>query len=328
MRIIHVREVANVASTLVEGLQRLGHEAEVRPMRMRRSDGALEVTGVPSRIIEASRINRYIRRGRFDVVHIHWAYMGWMAIAGRYPYFLHCHGFDLTRNLKWPILGWLSRRAVAQARRVFYSTPDLKPHALRLRSDAAFIPNPIKLEVFRPSEAAHNGRGPRVLMISRFEAKKGPEIAAAVIRQLKSLEPGVQVDAFNWGQLTEALVEPGLVNLIPKVPYSEMPSLLNRYDFVVGQFKLGAIGMSELEAMACGKPVLCFFNYPQVYDEPPPLLSTRDPVQGAEMLVKLIENPQLRKETGDKGRAWVERHHDHIEVARLVEHHYREALGI
>src|SRR3990170_3212987 len=109
MRIIHVREVANVASTLVEGLQRLGHEAEVRPMRMRRSDGALEVTGVPSRIIEASRINRYIRRGRFDVVHIHWAYMGWMAIAGRYPYFLHCHGFDLTRNLKWPILGWLSR---------------------------------------------------------------------------------------------------------------------------------------------------------------------------------------------------------------------------
>jgi len=326
MKILHVREIANVAATLVEGLKRLGHEVTLKPMRMRRSQGALDLTGIPARLLEGGRINSYIRRNQFDVVHLHWAYMGWMGILGKYPYLLHCHGSDLRRNLGWPLLKWLTQRALQNAQRVFYSTPDLKALATRIRPDSVFIPNPINVELFRPTKLP-NSHGARILLISRLEAVKGPETAVAMLRELKRREPAVQVDAFDWGVAKSEFADPGLMNLIPTVPYGDMPSLLCRYDVVVGQFKLGIVSMSELEAMACGKPVLSFFNYPEAYDEPPPIFSTRDAEEGAEMLARLVEDQQLRKEAGEKGRDWVEKHHEYIRVAKLVEGHYREVFG-
>jgi glycosyltransferase involved in cell wall biosynthesis len=325
VKILHVREIANVAATLVEGLRRLGHEAELNPMRTRRSEGALEVTGVPARFVEARRINSYIHRSSFDVIHLHWAYMGWMGILGNYPYFLHCHGSDLRRNLGWPFLNWLTRRALEKAQRVFYSTPDLRRSATQVRKDAVFIPNPIDLNRFRPAEAS-NGKNVRILLMSRFEAVKGPEKALAMIRELRRREPRVQVDAFDWGIARSRFADPALMNLIPTVPYASMPELLSRYDILIGQFKLGIVSMSELEAMACGKPVLCFFNYPEAYDEPPPVFSTRDHREGADIISRLVEDNQLRKEAGEKGRAWVEQHHDFVRVAKLVEGHYQEIL--
>jgi hypothetical protein len=79
--------------------------------------------------------------------------------------------------------------------------------------------------------------------------------------------------------------------------------------------------------MACGKPVVGWYNYPEVYDEPPPLLSTRDVGQGVEILTQLAGDSAMRREAGEKGRAWVEEHHDSTKVARLLERHYREVLA-
>jgi len=136
------------------------------------------------------------------------------------------------------------------------------------------------------------------------------------------------VDAFEWGVARPEPEDAAALNLMKRVPYEEMPELLAGYDAVIGQFKLGILSMSELEAMACGKPVVSFFDYPQVYDEPPPVFSTRDPREGAEMLANLLQDERARREAGEKSRAWVEEHHGHVEIARLVERHYREALEV
>jgi glycosyltransferase involved in cell wall biosynthesis len=208
---------------------------------------------------------------------------------------------------------------------VFYSTPDLKSLAVRVRPDSVFVPNPINTEVFRPQERKR-GESVKVLLMSRFEPVKGPETALAIVRELKRTHPGVEIHAFNWGVSVARFADPELVRLIPTVPYEEMPELLAGYDVVVGQFGLGILSMSELEAMACGRPLVGYFRYPEVYDAPPPMLSTRDVQEGARLLAGLVEDPQAREQLGQEGRAWVERHHNYLTVARLVEGYYLEAL--
>jgi len=327
MKIIHVREISNVAATLVDGLRRLGHDVQFEPMRLHRHEASVASRAVllPNRLREALRINRLIRNGGFQAVHLHWAYMGWMGMLGRYPYFVHCHGSDLRRNLGWPGLGWLTRRSLRSARRVFYSTPDLKSLAVRVRPDSVFVPNPIDTEVFRPPERKRED-SPKVLLMSRFEPVKGPETALAIVRELKRTHPCVEVHAFNWGVSVAQFADPELVRLIPTVPYGKMPQLLAGYDIVVGQFGLGILSMSELEAMACGRPLVGYFRYPEVYDEPPPMLSTRDVQEGARLLAGLVEDVPAREQLGESARAWVEKRHDHLTVARLVEGYYLEAL--
>ena len=38
---------------------------------------------------------RRIRAGNFELVHIHYAYLGNIGSLGGFPYILHCHGTDL-----------------------------------------------------------------------------------------------------------------------------------------------------------------------------------------------------------------------------------------
>ncbi|MFQ5880724.1 MAG: hypothetical protein ACE5IZ_11210, partial [Dehalococcoidia bacterium] len=105
MRVAHVGDVANVASTLAEALKAIGHQAELLPVRAAGARHPLPIKALflPHRLREGAAINHHLRDRRFDVVHIHVAYMGWLGIVGKYPYFLHCHGYDLRRNLHHPL---------------------------------------------------------------------------------------------------------------------------------------------------------------------------------------------------------------------------------
>ena len=325
MRILHVREVANVGSTLVQGLRVRGHEAELMPARAAGGAYPFLVKGLflPHRLGEAIRINRYVHQGNFDVVHIHVAYMGWLGILGGYPYLLHTHGHDIRANLSHPLMGWFTRRALERAVRVFYATPDLAPVAKSVREDAVFIPNPVNTDRFRPLERAANER-PRVLLISRLEPIKGISLAFRVVEEVKRRLPQVEVDTFAWGPLYRKFRACDRVRFIPTVPYSQMADLINRYDMVLGQFSLGILSMSELEAMACGKPVVSYFKYLEAYDAPPPLISGRHPEELADNMTALLEDSSARKELGESGRSWVEDHHDYLKVARMLEEHYMQ----
>jgi glycosyltransferase involved in cell wall biosynthesis len=323
MKIIHVRDVANVGTTLVAGLRRLGHDAELRDLT-NRGGGLplpLKLALFPERLREGLAVNRYARGGSFDVVHLHVAYMGWLGLIGRYNYFLHGHGLDLELNLKRPIVRWFTVRSMLRAERFYYSTPDLAQYATTVRSDSVFLPNPIDVERFRPNPRSES-KFPRLLLLGRFEAKKGPQEAMRIIRALRRREPSVEVDAFNWGPQVRQLADPNLVRLIPTVPYAQMPELIGRYDILLGQFRLGILSMMELEAMACGKPLVTYFKYPEVYDEPPPVFSTADPDDGAAIVSSLLGDATQRREAGERGRAWVESNHHFVAVARKLESDY------
>jgi hypothetical protein len=91
-------------------------------------------------------------------------------------------------------------------------------------------------------------------------------------------------------------------------------------DIVADQFLDPGYGFFSLEAMASGKPVLCRMSpirkelrTPSLHECP---ILDSDPSRLKENLRRLIENPSLRRELGDAGRAFVLRYHSPEAMAR------------
>ena len=326
MHILHVNDIANVGATLVEGLTRLGHDAELRRLRLvaKRRSTLVKLLASPARLHEWLAVNRQVKSGGYDVVHIHFAYLGWIGILGRYPYFLHCHGSDVRRDLHDPLRRWPIVTSLRRARTVLLATPDLASIVCPIRPDAIFLPDPVNTDRFTPTSAAGatltegNGCPPKILIGSSLFPIKRVDIAFEAIHILLARHPEVQVTAIDQGPERQRYHGTPGVTFVPPVPYQDMPALIHAHDLVVGQFGLGILSMVELESMACGKPVVCHFNYGDWYAAPPPVLSTNQPAQAADYLSALLEDPALRRERGERGRAWLEQHHGYLTIARQL----------
>ena len=325
MRILHINDIANVGATLVEGLTQLGHAVELRRLRLVAGGypTAIKLLAVPMRLQEFVAVNRQVQAGHYDVVHIHYAYLGWLGITGRYSYFLHCHGTDLRSGLRDPTRRWLVIQSLKRAQAVFFVTPDLAPLAHSIRPDAIFLPDPVNIDRFRPTVESNN-RPLKVLIISAISQVKNIRVAFEAVHQLLNRYPEVRVTAINHGPNRQFYHgTPGVVFTRP-VPYGVMPDLINAHDVVVGQFGIGSLGMAELESMACGKPVICHSAYGDWYKEAPPVFAANRPTQVAEFLSALVEDADLRRERGQHGRVWVQQYHGYTTIARRLEQIYAQ----
>ncbi|MBE0447864.1 MAG: glycosyltransferase family 4 protein [Actinobacteria bacterium] len=318
MKVLHVNNVANVPDGLVKGLREIGIEASLyQPYTgIDKPGGLSKLRVITNRVGNARALAAQISRERYDVVHIHYAYFGMLGVLGRYPYWLHCHGTDIRRNLYHPAYKKITFMSLEQADRVLYSTPDLKAHAEKARTDAIFLPNPVHTEMFKPKD--FEGTGDKVLLISRIDKVKGVDVAFSALEKLRKSNPALQIDAFAWGSDLERFKNCGFVNFIPKVSHKDIADIIPNYRVIVGQFELGIMGMSEMEAMACARPVICRFEYQNWYAEAPPLVLAKGEDEIVERIEELLAKPKLCKEIGFSGREWVVKYHDYISVAERL----------
>jgi glycosyltransferase involved in cell wall biosynthesis len=110
--------------------------------------------------------------------------------------------------------------------------------------------------------------------------------------------------------------------LLENMPREEALRQVRLCDIFIDQLILGSHGLSSCEAMSMGKPVLCYIM-PAVYQNGLPLSC---PIVNVTIetlkseLKKLIDNSDLRKELGQKGREYVALYHDADVIAhRFVE---------
>jgi glycosyltransferase involved in cell wall biosynthesis len=81
-------------------------------------------------------------------------------------------------------------------------------------------------------------------------------------------------------------------------------------DIVVDSLRLGTVGVFALEAMALGKPVICYVEPSLVAKFSPDLpIVNANPVTVQRVLADLLDDPGLRLEIGARSRAYVEREH-------------------
>lgn len=317
MRIAEINDIASVATELARGLEQRGHEVDLYRPRLVGGGlpSAVKPVVAPARLVEWGRIARAVRRGGYDIAHIHYAYLGMVGVLGRFPYVLHCHGTDIREPAAYtrPLV----RRAFRGAAQVLVSTPDLLPIANGLRPGAEFLPNPIDLETFAP--AAPAGQAAGVYLCSALSRIKGAAVLLDACRRLAELRPDIGVTAIAGGELTHAFAELPNVHLLPRQPREALPGIMGRHAVVLGQMKLGILSMAELEAMACARPVVMRFDYHDAYSAPPPVVRALDGFDLAHEAVRLHDDHAGRERLGAASRDWVARFHALDQVTGRLE---------
>ncbi len=114
--------------------------------------------------------------------------------------------------------------------------------------------------------------------------------------------------------------------IIHKKPRAEVLEILKRADIFIDQIILGTYAMAAMEAMAYGKPTLCYIM-PQVFSngltsECPVVNVNPDTIE--QKLVDLILNPQMRHEIGMASRAYIEKYHNDKTIANQLLEIYSE----
>ncbi len=317
MRIVEINDIASVATELGAGLKARGHDVTLIQPRLvgAKLHPALKPVVGPVRAVEWLSLIRTVRQGNFDLAHIHYAYLGMLGALGKFPYILHCHGSDLRSPTT--VTRPLIYRALRHADHVFYSTPDLAPFVNNVRDDGEFLPNPIDTDEFRPM-ASPSDRKDVMICCALTDIKGAPEILEAC-RQLQRYRPEIRITAIAGGSYTDKFSLLPNVTLIHRQFRERLPEIMNRHGVIIGSVELGIAGMAELEAMACGRPVINWFDFPAAYPDAPPFVQGATGPEIAAAVERLVDDPSQRADLGASGRDWVIRHHQLDAAAARVE---------
>ena len=325
MRIAQVNDVASVASELTAALRERGHEVDLLQPWLRGGglDDRWKPLAAPVRAAEIAALAARLRRGRYDIAHIHYAYLGVTGRLARFPYILHAHGDDVRAI--GPLRRAITRPALRAAAHVFYATPELGRALAGERPDAEFLPNPVDTAAFSPAPEPADGED--VWIACWLEENKGVAHLLEACRVLLARSPEARVTAVARGPHVEAFAALPNVVLVAPQPRWKLPALIARHKVVVGQVHDGAVGMAEIEAMACGRPLVARFRYADAYPEPPPIVDVADGAEIADAVAELLATPAARVDLGQRTRAWTVRYHAREVAAACVEAVFEAVLA-
>lgn len=117
--------------------------------------------------------------------------------------------------------------------------------------------------------------------------------------------------------------------LVEKVPNSEAMELYRTADLIFDQCLIGFHGYFALEAMALGKPVMCFIRKPDEYllfPEECPIINTHVATLKEDLRYLASRRSELA-EIGLQGRLYIERHFSFDAFANRLDKVYRD-LGV
>lgn len=117
--------------------------------------------------------------------------------------------------------------------------------------------------------------------------------------------------------------------LVQNIQREKALEIMKKCDIYVDQLILGAHGAAAVEAMAFGKPVVCYINSVIGRDYPRDLpIVNADPETILEKLEDLICNPAMRREIGIKSREYVEKYHDDRKIAQDLVKIYEKVIDL
>jgi glycosyltransferase involved in cell wall biosynthesis len=313
--------VAGVAAVQAKLLRDAGHEVDQIALSQAGAAWSwpAKAFAIPFRLAAYLPTVSRLRRGRYDVVHIHWLAHGVAGVLSGRPFFVQAHGSDLHLNLRNPVYRWVTRSVLKRATLVFYVTPNLREYLTGFESKLRYLPNPVDADSLAPK--AFPTELKRALIFTRLDPIKGVDrIFPAVERLSQTLE----VTALDWGPLAGAYSHSysRWVRFVPPVAHDEVGPFLQQFDVVIGQMRQGILSLSEIEALAAGRPVITGVDWTLYEEDPPPVIAAN----GAEGIIQAVEqlraDPSLFSTMAHTGPEWVRRNHGLAHHLELLEASY------
>jgi glycosyltransferase involved in cell wall biosynthesis len=248
-------------------------------------------------------------------------------LSGR-PYVATHMGGDIWYECsRGDALGELQRQAFDRADAITVSNPWSPAFARRygmrnmivlpmILDTAQYCPGP---PIWREEWRAKTGGNFFVLSTARLDDRyKGSNLAIEGFARLAAERPGARLVLLGWGNDLEKHKEKlralGIADRVLFLPPSGKKRLiqyLRSADCLLDQFVLGYFGLTALEAMSVGLPVIMRLETAQ-YDAfldtgAPPVLSAESVAGVAGTLVRLADNPEYRNDIAEKELAWFAR---------------------
>jgi len=311
----------------------------------------------PGRIVdlyafERAGLLRAIRASGAELVHAHWAgEFALAALRSGLPHLITCHDLPaqvarLQRGQRQAAYRWLRAgmawRVMGQARRLTTVSPHMVAQiGPQGRVPVALVPNPLPAWVFKQPAQPEPGRQ-RVLMVNQgfgplknlppawraFAETRVTHPDAELVMLGQDFEPGGLAEAWCKAKLQGAEAMAGL-RFIGPVSHREAIAWMARSDVLLHPSLQESFGMVVAEALAVGLPVVAgraSGAVPWVLGEHGRLVDVTQAQALADALGGLLDNPALRRQLGQAGRADMARRFNAAEVARLYEREYVSAL--
>lgn len=312
----------------------------------------------------ASAVAHGLRQAPMDVVHV-MNYWGWSQRLYGSKLVLEMQSEWLSQLDRRAVARQL--RGVAAVVAVSGHVERLFKAALpEFRGEVAVVHNGVDTDLFCPrAEAASAEEGPRILFVGRMSPEKGLHTLLQAFAIVAARWPGARLDlvgprtelprrflvdlsddplvgalkrfyradgASDYQQRLDALVrDAGLQSQVKfhgSLPHLDIVRHYQQADLVVNPSLSETFGISIVEAMACGVPVVgtrVGGMLDTITDEVGLAVAAEDPAALAEAMCRVLENRELAREFGRRGReravthfTWSARAERLLAVYRLV----------
>jgi len=295
--------------------------------------------------LAVGRFWRIIQGYSVDVVHTHSSADSWMASAAaklspRRPKVVRTRHLNADFNVR-QVYTLMADRVVT----VGGATRQYMIREKGIPADHVItIPTGVDLTVFDPSRVRGNLRGelgippgaPVFGTVSVFRRLKGHQYLLEAAGEILRAVPEARILLAGEGpqemNIRNKVEELGIGKAVLLPGFREdIPRVLNTMDVFVFPSLQEALGTAILEALAMRRAVVAsrVGGIPEIIQEGQTgfLVDPENPAAIAGRVIPLLQNAELRRQVGERGRRFVEEHYDNRLMVRRLEALYRELVG-
>jgi glycosyltransferase involved in cell wall biosynthesis len=238
---------------------------------------------------------------------------------GKRPIVGHACGSDVrdTLHSRW---GWMVRHNLRSLDYILSSQPTIVPEMKEYTSKVEYFPIPIDPQLFAFAPLPKHNLEPTVLYTSpvNFRVKGTDKVLQAVSR----IKRPITFVALKYGPDLEQAFELSRrlstkVKWIDRRPHSDMAACYWMADLIIGNFGVGQLDTTVIEAMSCGRPVVHHLA-PEFYRDVP-LKSYNTVEDFAQDIEMLLTDRKKAEEQVQRQLDYVNVHYADHAVKRLIE---------